>query len=515
VKLFRCSPTLILAALGCLPTVVFGAENSGPRSDPSLKAPQQTEDGERLLYESWIRGYRAGPLSGALGIQQREIELVITVIEGDDAQTDAKTAAIFGPSYRIAFHGCAVAIDGTVSTFRRGSFGVQGGGLDQLTEDELDRLNHLIEQLPDDNSKLPPAGHRIVLQVATGSEILARVYDLANAPETVLEILRVSHSGIRPITLDFPVQKKWPVAELSKTGIPPNALRFRGPDIEETTILAISPDRYLTVRQVLHDTPAVTITDTNQTNVICVLRVLQPGNRFVGITSADFTPDGRYLMLLTTLPAIRIYDTQDWQLVGSLPEVPTEASLYYPSPDWKHGVAVYADGSVGMWDARSRRQIARIDMDGQLSAVSFSPDDSMVATTSGHENKDHSSTFHLRIWNVSTGEMIEELLPVEYTAHDDIGAPIWWQNGRYLLAKVRDNPFRTYYEIGIWGIASGRFRGGFSGCGYSPDPLSIVLHDSKLFERCRDGMILMWDAEAAIDKIAAYENSLAQSAEGR
>jgi len=56
-----------------------------------------------------------------LGFEQREIKLVITVVEGDDVETDAKTAAIFGPSYRIAFHGCAVAIDGTVSSFRRGS----------------------------------------------------------------------------------------------------------------------------------------------------------------------------------------------------------------------------------------------------------------------------------------------------------------------------------------------------------------------------------------------------------
>jgi len=515
VKLLRCSSTVILAALGCLPTVIRAAQNPIPQGNPSLEARPQGEHRARPTYESWIRDYRVGPLTGALGFEQREIKLVITVVEGDDVETDAKTAAIFGPSYRIAFHGCAVAIDGTVSSFRRGSFGVQGGGLDQLTEDELERLNRLIGRLPDDNSILPPVGHRIVLQVATGNEILARVYDLANAPETILEILRLSHSGIRPITLDFPPEKKWPVAELNKTGIPSDAIRLRGPDIEETTILAISPDHYMTVRQVLHDTPAVTITDTNPSNVIRVLRVTQPGNRFVGITDADFSPDGRYLMLLTTLPAVRIYDTKDWQQVGSLLDVPPEASLYYPSPDWKYGIAVYANGDVALWDAPSRRQIAKIDIDGELSAASFSPDDSMVATTSGHENKNHSSTLHLRIWNVSTGEMIEELLPVEYAAHDDIGAPIWWQDGRYLLAKVRDNPFRTYYEIGIWGVASGRFRGGFSGCSYSPDPLSIVLHDSKLFERCRDGMILMWDVAAAIDKIAIYESSLAQSTEGR
>jgi WD40 repeat protein len=176
------------------------------------------------------------------------------------------------------------------------------------------------------------------------------VYDRANAPETVLEILRLSHSGIRPLTPDFPLQKKWPLSELSQTGIPENAIRFRAPDMEETTILAVSSDGYLTVRQVLHDTPAVTITDTNPSNV--------------------------------TLPAIRIYETKDWQEVGSLPDLPAKASLYYPSSDWKYGIAVYANGDVALWDTQSRRKVAKIDTDGGVSAVSFSPDDSMVATTS-------------------------------------------------------------------------------------------------------------------------------------
>jgi WD40 repeat protein len=514
-KLSRRSSILLLSALCCFPPRRCTAQNKSARGDASLEAPSQGKDGERSLYESWIRDYRVGSLRGTLGIEQREIKLVITVVEGDDLETDPKTAAIFGPSYRTSFYGCAVSIDGTVSYFHRSAGGVKGSGLATLAKDEFERLNQLAEQLPDDNSKLPPVGHRIVLQVAAGSEILARVYDRANAPETVLEILRLSHSGIRPLTVDFSPQNKWPLSRLRQTGIPENAIRLRGADIEETTILAISQDGYLSVRQVLHDTPAVTITDTNPSNVIRVLRVPQPANRFVGITDAQFTPDGRYLMLLTTLPALRIYDTKDWQQVGSLPDLPAEASLYYPSSDWKDGIAVYANGDVVLWDGQSRRQIAKVDIDGGLSAVSFSPDDSMVATTSSHENKDHSSTLHLRIWNVSTGEMVEELRPFEQTTNGDIGEPIWWSDGKFLLATVRDNPFGSNHDIGIWSIESGRFRGEFSGCVYSADPLSIVLHDAKLFERCRDGMILMWDAAAAINKIAAYENSLTQSQESK
>lgn len=59
-----------------------------------------------------------------------------------------------------------------------------------------------------------------------------------------------------------------------------------------------------------------------------------------------------------------------------------------------------------------------------LAKASGGNEDRRLQADSGHENRDHSSTFHLRIWNVLTAEMIEELLPVEYTAHDDIGAPV-------------------------------------------------------------------------------------------
>ena len=52
---------MILAALGCLPTVICGTRNKIPRSDTSLESPRQGEDGERLIYESWIRNYCVAP----------------------------------------------------------------------------------------------------------------------------------------------------------------------------------------------------------------------------------------------------------------------------------------------------------------------------------------------------------------------------------------------------------------------------------------------------------------------
>jgi hypothetical protein len=512
-KLSRYLSIFLLIGIFCFSPRCRGQNssvNSGP-SGPSVEVQNQSDD--RSSYESFIRNYRVGPLRAALGGTQGNIELVITVVKGDDLPTNPASVALLGPFYRVSWHSLSISVDGTISSSTVSSMDVSGAGPGTLPKDSFEKLNELLRQLPDDGSKLPPPGHRIVLRVTTGDKIVARVYDLENMPETVLEILRFTESGIRPMTQDFSAQEKWPSSAFSQVGIPPDAIRFRGPNKSQTIILAISPAGDMGVRQdfqLTWDPTTVTITDATGAKVIRVLRVPQPKtlNHGVGITEAHFTPDARYLLLLTTLPGMMIYDTKDWQLLGSLPDLPPDASLYYPSSDWKHGVVVSANGGVELWDAEARRQTAKIDAGGELSEVSFSPDESMVATTASQENKDQSTTFHLRVWNLSTGEMIEELLPAEYVEHDVIGEPIWWLNGRYLLAEVRNMPFRTNYEIGIWSIAAGRFRGEFTGCSWSPDPFSIVLSDSKLFQRCRDGMIYMWDAAGAISKIEAYEHSI-------
>ena len=116
------------------------------------------------------------------------------------------------------FYGCAISIDGKVSYFQRGSNGVKGGGLYALAEDESKRLNQLIGHLPDDNSTLPPLGRRIVLQVATGNSVLARVYDRANAPVEILDILRLTQSRVKSWAKSFEPQSKWTAGDFSFYG---------------------------------------------------------------------------------------------------------------------------------------------------------------------------------------------------------------------------------------------------------------------------------------------------------
>jgi WD40 repeat protein len=496
----------VLAVGSCAALVQAAARGVASQSDTAYhqRAPSKS-DSQLSAYESWIRGYRSGPLCCAIG-DNHHIQLSITAIEGDDLKPDQKTASILGDNYRTVRYGYAISTEGTVSSFRFTFSDIQGSGPGALPLEDFKKLQHLIASLPDDHSQLPPLGHRLVLQVAQGTGVVARVYDRANMPEHVLEILRLAGADIKPLVTEFAPEKQWTPDQFSDAGISPDAIGIRSP--RDILTLAASPDRSLIVRQALWYNPRTEIVDSKSLKVVHEVNEAQFGPRMIYISHASFTPDGRYLLLLSNLPAIRIYDTKTWQPLDTLPGLSSGGVAYYPSSDWGHGLVVSPAGEVDLWDATARRKLARLDLDGEIQSVSFSPDDSLVAVTSVRQNEDQSSTFHLRLWETTSGKFVHELMPLEQAQHDEIGDPMWWGNARYLLAAVREDHFAGSYVIGIWNAQSGRYRGGFSGCQYSDDPYAILLQGQRLFKRCRDGTLFMWDAAAAIDKITEFENSL-------
>jgi WD40 repeat protein len=345
--------------------------------------------------------------------------------------------------------------------------------------------------------------------VPRGTRVLAHVYDRANLPGSVLEIVRLAGTDIKPLVTNYEAEKKWALDKFSEAGIPSNAIGFRLP--KDLLNLAVSPDHSLLVRQVLYSTATTQVVDAKTMTVVHEMVEPQSGPRWIYISHAWFTPDGRYLLLLSNLPAIRVYDTKTYQPVNTLPGMPSGGIAYYPSSDWAHGLLVSAAGAVELWDAHVHRKVANLDLDGEIQSVSFSPDSSLVAVTSVRQNPDQSSTFHLRIWATKSGKFVHELMPLEQFAHDGIGDPIWWINGKYLLAPIREDHMAGSYVVGIWNVQSGRYRGGFSGCDYADTPFAILLQGKRLFKRCPDDTLYMWDVNVAVDKIVEFEKSLPQS----
>jgi hypothetical protein len=510
---------------------------------PSSHCLLQPYNPKSTDYETWISDYKtrvAKPDKQTLfgfrpspgNLSREPIELAITVIDGDDLESDNK---FIGCGMRTSMF---VFARGTVSWQRLTPDATQAGGPSKLAAEDLKVMRSLIaglrERLPDDYSDLPPPGRRLVLQVwKKNSGPMAGVYDRANLPDSILEILGLTGAVTGPMTMNFPPTATGTEEELGDQGVPADTIDIRKTHPRDpvthalradTVTLAISRDRSFLVERYLPFDGRLVVTDTRKSAVVLEKPDYLVDRRWVYLSHAWFSPDDRFLLLLSNLPAIYVYDTATWQPTKSLPGLPADAVAYYPSSDWKHGVAVSRGGDTSLWDAVSRRKLDRLELDGKLSGVSFSPDDSLVAVTSAREFTNHQlrnqestnrqltttrlPTFHLRIWETKSGHFVREMRSLYYFAYNGMGDPMWWDQGKYILAETAEGQFGGEV-FGIWNVESGKFRGGLSGCAFADDPFfPFALSGERLFRWCRDNKLLVWDVAAAIDKIAELESSL-------
>lgn len=153
---------------------------------------------QRAEYDRFIQPYTAEVPSGWFSGPKVPLKLIVTAIVGDDPQAHAKDPY----NSRESRYGCQVATDGRVYHFDIGPFGAKGGD-STIPSTDLKRLDALLMKLPDDGVRLPPFDRRVVVQVPEGNHCRARVYDRANAPDEVLEILRLTESRIGPWVLQF------------------------------------------------------------------------------------------------------------------------------------------------------------------------------------------------------------------------------------------------------------------------------------------------------------------------
>ncbi len=155
-------------------------------------SPKRSEYDEFIKYHTgkvepeWFPGPK-GSVDGAVV----PLKLIVTAFEGDQPPVinGLQNLSESGRGFRVA-------ADGQVEYFRRDGMGEKGGWGSTIPDADLKRLDKLLLKLPDDGARLPPPGRYLVLQVPEGNHCRARVYDRANAPDEVWEILHLSRSGI-------------------------------------------------------------------------------------------------------------------------------------------------------------------------------------------------------------------------------------------------------------------------------------------------------------------------------
>lgn len=469
-------------------------------------------------YQSWIKPYTKRSRKTALG--RKQLEISITILEGDNLAPDPSARTLLCGNYCCQISTTySVSSDGMVSMTRVTPMALQGGGPDRLPAGELQSVQKLIRDLvqhpPDDHAILPRPGRRLVLHVEGRDKTIARVYDRADIPSPLMEALGLIGATSGPIWMDFkpsvrkPPELGEPLIPVSAVGI--RVLHHRDPVTNglgsPTATLALSLDGSMMVTRYFYVNPRTVVTDRNGASIFLAVSDYELDRRGIYVSHAFFSPDSRYLLFLSNLPAIYIYDTKTWKSVTSLPGLPTGATAFYPSSDWKHGVAVLRNGAVEAWDVSKGQKQSDLDLQGDLQDVSFSEDDSLFAASSIHRNGDSSSTFHLRVWDTNTGQFIREMIPPYYFEHDVISRPMWWGHGKYLLANIRAGHWGGYM-IAVWNVPSGQLRGGFSACDSSQDPFEVGIDGPRLLKWCFDGTLLVWDIPAAIERVAAFEQSL-------
>ena len=503
-----------------------GAVPGAPSAIPAEERPARTE------YQQWLLRYGRKDFTG-LAVQggSTQFRLIITLVEGEDRKRTQGEHLFFGSG--ISTSGHELSTNGYVQYFSHSDSGSKGGGGGSpLPAAELKRLDELLANLPDDGLRLPPAGRRMILQALVSDQAVARVYDRANAPKVVWEILRVSRCLIPSWVPEFPPQSEIDACSHEHGGflcLSPDGQQIlfasaNGPlqcweptthellaEIRQQGIIwdgiFFSPDGLLAAIEGSGDCTVVNA-KTWQT----IKKFKEPLIDRVkhGLAFPQFTPDGRHLLLQCSKPSLEIFDTTTWQRVERLPEVPEDALQYMPAPKSQRALVRLKVGAVMLWDVAKRRKVATLDENAYLSQISFAPDESLVAVATAQESV-YASYWggpRIRILEAGNGTLVHELKPFEQAVRDRVEGLAWSPDGQYLLAVTNPSGFGSSRSISVFNVKTGHHRGDFTGCPTDVIGMALLPDGSQIVAGCHDGKIRFWDFEKALKEIKAFEASL-------
>jgi WD40 repeat protein len=476
-------------------------------------------------YSRWIGRYQGKATVGYFGSSEKvPLKLIVTAIEGDESKPE--NPGLFN---REISYGSQISTDGRIGGFYNSAMGHKGGGYPKLSAADFKRLSQLLEKLPEDGGVLPPPNRRLVFQISDGENFQVRVYDRANAPDLIWEILRLC-SGIRSFVSQFAPTAKW-TAHGQKEGaltVSPDgkqivsaawyeSIKFWNPQTQHS-IKRLDAGKNFAVRRIAISPNGSLIALEEGSDI----HVLQAGTgqeigKLVGPTAGDMTyslmhsqfmRDGRFLLARTSEPSLKIFDIKTGKRLAPLPGMPPKAVAYFPTPDEKFAIYSTKAIALALWDSARKRDVALLDPIARPENVAFSPDGAQVEiATSQNGPGVYWRNRRLRVWSVQSGALLHELRPFEQRTDEAIEGVLWSPEGRYVLAATKSDSFFTSRGISIWNAQSGRHRGELTGPITNVNGLAL-LGDGQIVAGCDDGVIRLWNLQSALAQIARFEQSL-------
>ncbi len=382
----------------------------------------------------------------------------------------------------------------------------------------MTRIDELLAALPDDGKRLPPKGRRLLVQGTAGEKPVTRVYDRADAPAQVCEMLRLTGSQLHSYVPEFQ---------------PRSQIDAQGHELDG--FLALTPDG----KQLLFNGTYKTLQFWAPASHELLAEVHGLGSKYIA-----FSPDGRqavlgdgsesYLVETTTWkpgpklestssPATcRTAATSSWGAARSLckstgrhreahpaiardPGGRDEASPRPQKPPGRPATRGREGGALGSGGAT---RLATLRENDRLADAVFSPDESLVAVSTRNYKRGRQKS-SLGLWRADTGALVHELRPFEQVGQESAVGLLWSPDGAYVLAGAFPD-MGSGNIICVFSAQTGRHRGQFvdrelwrlNGVVLLPDASELVAGDSG-------GKIRFWDFPAAMRAIREFEKTLA------
>jgi len=437
-----------------------------------------------ISYEDLVSSYRkdAGEWTQSDGAS---VVLSLTSIEHDGDPVDVRQPTEFGDCYGISTFQTLVTSKGDVYQSMIDSFAVRGGGPGPLPKEVFAQLQPLLDHLPEDSGRVPPAGHKLIVTVIQSGAVTVKLYDRANLPDEILTMLRLTGARVDVLLPTFQPDKKWSPDEARNLGMH---------DFVTKTLTVYEGSAW----------PEKGGMPRGGNIVRVIPEFWQPPTYGGYWVNGWFTPDGRYLLVKWGLHVgALMYDTKTWEPVTDPKLFPQNLSNYLPSEDWRLGIAVTNDGELLVWNQETHEVLSRLQGLGVVRSIAFSPNHRQVVVDSGSDENVHK--WRLTIWDIQSGRMVRELFTGD-RGYYPYERPVWWNGGRWMVTSSTNSK-------AVLDVTTGRLLGKFQLAGCDPrDNLVVVnelLRQDCFVNQAREDTVLEWSVDGVQKQIDAF---LSQSA---
>ena len=208
-----------------------------------------------------------------------------------------------------------------------------------------------------------------------------------------------------------------------------------------------------------------------------------------GVAAVSFSPDGSLLASGSSDGTILLWDMRSRERVATLGHTDGVAAVSF-SPDGSLLASGSSDGTILLWDMRSRERVATLGHTDGVAAVSFSPDGSLLASGS--------SDGTILLWDMRSRERVATFGVAILERHTDgVAAVSFSPDGALLASGLGDRTVLLWDVATREQVATLGHRLWVNAVSFSPDGALLA---SGLWHRT----VLLWDV-ATREQVATLE----------